>query len=346
MPRPPLWIFYVHSGITLLAARGAIQAQGLAPGQARFVVRRMPYPSPIWNFPHQMLQLPEPSYEIPARPKFWIPRAAIRNFDRALEKALHGRSFVAAIPHSLLPVTKWLSTHRACVGFHYLEEGTASYFPHEPGSHGAFALSQRLVIFLSLGRTHPIPQVMLDYGHPLFRGAMALHPLAFPGAPHRLLVPWISEARAVPGPDAVVALDNSLELGLIDLQTFEEGMRLMARHLCRQGYRQVLVKPHPSHRGDSPTVLIAHRALFEDHSPLHPLAPPQDYFLEQVLMDHKSPLYGIFTSLRLYGWLFGCRVHSPWRHMESYSRRDYAALADTGVAGFEEIHLTPDDDSP
>lgn len=117
-------IFFAPNSISYLMGREIADSRGLGPDECTFLCTRTFFSVDTdiesRRFPYQFNDFPR-SWRI------WDSRTMLHKLDGWVDQHI-GEEYLVYLPHHSMPYYEMLATHRKCVGYSYLEEGTLAYY--------------------------------------------------------------------------------------------------------------------------------------------------------------------------------------------------------------------------
>lgn len=299
-------VFFIHSHITWLVSLGVIRKRELDCQGVLFVCSRG-YEPPDTEF--ERIKFPDRGWLLTWRPGKWIhDRRELAHF---VDSVAQNTDFQWYLPHTGFLFFRAFVRHPHCRGFHLIEEGIGSYYTRDalntsiqrapvsmPGWKG----------WLQRQLSSIRPPELADTRY-LF--AYGCTDEAFPGYARRIKVDLVEKIQ--PGDEdieTVLVLDNLMEVGLVDENTFFRCLDELIAKLAKEGRRTVYYKPHPGQYVDPRYMPRLRKVLQGNTYGVDFRELPASYCLELLASTGRPDFYIFISSVGYYAAVSGCLVYS------------------------------------
>lgn len=322
------WIAYVHSGICWVVVNSLLRAMQVSPDRAFVLTSRVDSQNVLSPQIGQHLQIAGKLKTLPD----------VIKFDRLIRNAVGDRSFYCLLPESYSKITRFLASHRKCLGFCYYEEGLASYdrvlIAKEQKGQGVLSaglwksFKKNLIYQICTGRGAGMPCSFYEFKNPHFIQVFTLFPEAFPGVERKKVVEWncpVAESTILkPG---YLVLPNPF-LDRADLAPMAlETLREMRKKMEDLRLESLVIRPHPGQAKNSLSFDLV-REVFGDWLLKGKAAFSQDpLYLEPYLECFKPVIFHFGSSLGYYAAHLGCRTYCGYARLK-LERIGYPNLRD------------------
>lgn len=334
-------IFSVHSPITYFCAANVVLHEGLKKEDVIFLYTSF---SPPNN-----LGIPVPSFYTVNQTFFKKLKTfnLVKSYDKYLDRIISGDQFQAYIDLAHY-YQKLLITHSHCAGFHFIEEGTASYIAPkklaeltriESSTSFRFAgYKERIRAILRVLRGFNLRLLALPYFANSFTFLFnskfyGFSPLIYPGvlAESKVILEAKSVSLSKEKEIKEIELSNSLILveesyfGVYKIKEanvkncIDQTMFILKSDLAR---RQVFVKLRPNQKA-SDSIWIAYLIK---HQITYKVIPKQMVLEELLVNSEKSRVVGTVSSLLFYACIFGHEAFSNYDLLTEKPQSDYDEL--------------------
>ncbi len=299
-------VFFIHSHITWLVSLGVIRHRGLTRQAVLFVCSRG-YITPDAEF--ERIDFPDRGWLLTWRPDKWVHDR--RELTQFIDSVAQNADFQWYLPHTGFLFFRAFVRHPRCHGFHLIEEGLGSYFTRD-----ALRESMQRAPVSMPGWKGWLQRQWARFRPPELADTRYLFAYgctdeAFPGYARRIKVELVEKSQ--PGDEDIVTvlvLDNLVEVGLVDPDTFFRCLDELMVRLAKEDRKKVYFKPHPGQYVDPRYMPHLRKVLQDNPYGVDFRELPASYCLELLAATGRPNFYVFISSMGYYAAISGCQVYS------------------------------------
>lgn len=310
-----LHLFYVHSYITYLVALKVLEVAKIDKKDAVFLVNR----GIVVNDEALKYYRVDKycTYEGTAISRyFWKGWKLLGEINAFINNILKGRSFYFYTPHSSDNFMRILIAHKKCLGFSYLEEGSAAYYKMYHHNFPEITSIQKVNRFLNYGNSMP----RLRFYEPHYLKAYGISQYSFPGFNRRVELKNVfrcDETTRKFDNAYIIVFDGLVEFKIVTLAKYFLATQKIIDHLEANNIKEVYFKLHPEQlkpvSGTGPVV----KEFLNQHINIRFIELPNSAILENIAACNSNLTYYIFfSSVGFYAAVNGHKVYSAINTLE------------------------------
>jgi len=308
-----LHVFMIHSSITFIVANAIIKELNLEDKQILFLTNRSisldtKYTTYIF-----------PNFKLEGIISFIKNRKVLTKFDHYVENIVNGRKFVVYLPHQLSTFFYFLSTHKDCIQYNYLEEGLASFIKYDEinksysntSTNSLFKVVIWFFYKLAFGNRMNFSRKTYNCNNVKYGFSFGLFDESFPDFKHRrkLTASFFVNSNA-PNNTTIkhlLILGSEVEVGYVDKEDYLDLLkRFVTIFHSRFQSETLYYKLHP---GQSSLLANEISQLF-DLIGVENISLNSDISIEEIIITSKANFYQVLSSAGFYAALLGRKVYS------------------------------------
>lgn len=317
-------IFFIHSYITYLVSSKVIERECLNREDCVFLINR----KVIINdtvLKYQIDYLCK-SDAIPITGNLLGCWKQLKQIDRFIDKVTSGKNFNLYCPSTRSRFIRILLTNKKCLGYHFIEEGLASYNTLDEVNkkvvNQAFTLKEKINKFLCYGSR--LPELLFYDVN--YKKVYGINENSFPGFQNKVILNDYNidgnNARNANYDNAhILVFDALIEFKMLTIEDFLLSLQKLTEYFFKNSVNVVYYKLHPEQlkvNGSGNCI----KEILNKENRVRFLQMPEDVILEMVVAKNLNlTFYVIVSSVGLYAAFCGHTVYSFMDSLKEYNER-------------------------
>lgn len=323
-------IFYIHSYITYLVSVKIIETENLLKKDCIFLInRKVIIQDDVVSYAIDHFCSSE---AVPITSNIIGGWQSLKNIDAFIDAITSKEKFYLYLPNTRGRFIGILTTHKKCLGYHFIEEGLASYFRQEQANMNiavrSFSLKERVNKYLCYGNRLS----NLHFYNSNYKNVYGLSVHSFPGFRNRVIlkdyVANNKEKEGIYDNAHIIVFDALVEFKIVTYESFIESLRKLIAYFIENSIRVVHYKLHPEQlkvNGCGKSI----KEILESVDVVKFLQIPEDTILELVILNNSSlTFYIVVSSVGLYAAFYGHSVYSYMDNLKQGNERFKGLIED------------------